>query len=86
MTAAYNMSVHEVNLAVIKQTLNKQLCDEVLCGYEREPIFRITALYSTPQWTSWICLLNTVFSSPTGNQEEHDQKWVRNYIYIVLVC
>lgn len=41
---------------------------------------------SAPQWTSWICLLNTVFSSPTGNQEEHDQKWVRNYNYIVLVC
>lgn len=47
MTAAYNMSVHEVNLAVIKQTLNKQLCDEVLCGYEREPILRITALSKT---------------------------------------
>lgn len=45
------MSVREVNLAVIKQTLNKQLCDEVLCGYEREPILRITALSKTQRST-----------------------------------
>lgn len=60
MTAAYNMSVHEVNLAVIKQTLNKQLCDEVLCGYEREPILRITALSKTAlhsEHHGFVCLI-----------------------------
>lgn len=38
----YNMYVPKLNLAVIKQAIKKQKLDEVIYGYERTPIFRIT--------------------------------------------
>lgn len=40
---AYNMSVPELNRATIKHTVKELECDEVIYGYEREPVFRLTA-------------------------------------------
>lgn len=38
-TFAYNMSVLELNLASMKQTMKEQKLDEVVYGYEMAPVF-----------------------------------------------
>ena len=38
-TFVYNMSVLELNLAAIKQTMKEQKLDEVVYGYEMVPVF-----------------------------------------------
>lgn len=78
---AYNMSVHELNLAVIKQTMNKEQCDEVFSGYEWETILRIRALWKTRGFVFLMLFFNSFKISRNMSKKSPGSR-----LHCVFVC